>query len=161
MIVLFPPSLGARHDLRPLTRSRFPASYFAVSRLRRLIALALLALWLPATLHCALEEAGLEIAFVCHDHDDDQAHHHAPPSHTGAHCDDACHTLEGAAIKTVSAAKLVGQATPFLIARLPDPPEIPADHVCPERTAAPDELGRPWQFSTRAAPPARAPSVPV
>ena len=144
-----------------MTRSRFHASYFVVSRLRRLIALVLLAFWLPATLHCALEEAGLEIAFVCHDHDGDHAHHHAPPAHTGAHCDDACHTLEGAAIKTVSAVKLVGQPTPFLIARLPDPPEIPADHVCPERTDAPGELGRAWQFSTRAAPPARAPSASV
>jgi len=145
-----------------LTRFHFPDSFLTVSRLRRFIALALLALWLPATLHCALEEAGLEIAFVCHDHDEDQAHHDAPPAHTGAHCDDdACHTLEGAAIKTVSAAKLVGQATLFLIARLPDPPELPADHVCPERTDAPGELGRAWQFSTRAAPPARAPSAPV
>lgn len=149
---------------RPLTRRRFPGSFSAVSFLRRFIAVALLALWLPATLHCALEAAGLKIAFVCHDHDDGHGHSHpAPaPDHHGAQSDtDACHPLEDAAIKPTSVAKLVGQATFFLIALLPVPPELPVDRVCPERTDVPRELGRGWQFATRAAPPARAPSAPV
>lgn len=149
---------------RPLTRRRFPGSFSAVSFLRRFIAVALLALWLPATLHCALEAAGLKIAFVCHDHDDGHGHSHpAPaPDHHGAQSHtDACHPLEDAAIKPTSVAKLVGQATFFLIAFLPVPPELPVDRVCPERTDVPRELGRGWQFATRAAPLARAPSASV
>lgn len=118
---------------------------------RRIIAVLLLSLWLPATLHCTLEAAGLEIAFVCHDHE--------TPAAAANHCaDDACHAIEDASFTVFSLTKLVGTATLSVVALLPEPLELPADGVRPERTDVPRELQRSWQFSTRAAPPARAPS---
>ena len=121
-------------------------------RLRQLVALAVLALWLPATLHCALEAAGFEIVFVCHDHDTQAA--------SDNHCDDdACHAIEDAAYTAVALTKLVGDVLFSVVALLPEPLELPAAAISPERTDVPRELRRGWQFITRAAPPARAPSV--
>ncbi|MBL9189793.1 MAG: hypothetical protein JNK23_20090 [Opitutaceae bacterium] len=121
---------------------------------RRLIALLLLSLWLPATMHCALEAAGINIALLCHDHETQAA--------TESHCtDDACHAIEGEAYTPVSLVKLVGEVTLCVVALLPDPSELPDARISPERTDVPRELGRSWQFITRAAPPARAPSALV
>ena len=123
-------------------------------RLRRLLALTLLALWLPATLHCDLEAAGLEIAFVCHDH--------ATPTAAAAHCtDDACHALEEAAYTAFTLTKLVGVISLSVLALLPEPADLPAAALSPARTDVPLEVLRSWQFRTRAAPPARAPSASV
>lgn len=118
---------------------------------RRLIALLLLALWLPATLHCDLETAGVHIGIICHDHE--------TQAESDNHCtDDACHTLEASALTAFTLTKLVGSVTLSVVALLPTPLELPADSVRPERTDVPCELGRRWQFSRRAAPPARAPN---
>ncbi|MSU67033.1 MAG: hypothetical protein EXS40_00440 [Opitutaceae bacterium] len=126
-----------------------------MQRLRRLLALALVALWLPATLHCDLEAAGLEIAFVCHDHD-------TPEAAAAAHCtDDACHAIEDAAYTAVTFTKLVSGTVLSVVALLPEPLELPAAALSPASTDVPLEVPRSWQFSTRAAPPARAPSVAV
>jgi hypothetical protein len=112
-----------------------------VRPVRRLIALLLLALWLPATLHCDLETAGVQAA-------------------SDNHCtDDACHTLEASALTAFALTKLVSSVTLSVVALLPTPLELPADSVRPERTDVPRELGRRWQFSRRAAPPARAPNA--
>ena len=122
--------------------------------LRRLVAVLLLSLWLPATLHCALETAGLHLSFVCHDHETQAASEN--------HCaDDSCHAIEEASFTVFSLTKLVGTATLSIVALLPEPLELPPDGVRPERTDVPRELQRSWQFSTRAAPPARAPSATV
>ena len=132
-----------------------------MSFLRRFIAVALLALWLPATLHCDLEAAGLDIAFVCHDHDhaDDHGHSHPTPD-PADHCDgDACHTLEGTAINPTSVVKLVGEATFFLITLLPTPPENPVDRLCPERTDVPPEFVQGWRFVERCSAESAAPPV--
>ena len=140
-----------------------PCAFFAdVTRLRFIFALLLATLWLPATLHCQLEAAGLEIIFVCHDHDHDTAHDQVAPVSSADHCaDDACHALEGAALKAFTSVKLVGDATLFVLAHLPVPPETPAAGLSPERSDAPQELSRCWQFTTRAAPPSRAPTASV
>lgn len=122
--------------------------------LRRLIALVLVALWLPATLHCDLEAAGLEIGVLCHDHD--------TPEAAAAHCsDDACHAIEDAAYTAVVLTKLVGVISFSVLALLPEPPDLPAATLSPASTDVPLEVPRSWQFTTRAAPPARAPSVAV
>jgi hypothetical protein len=122
-----------------------------VPALRRLVAVLLLSLWLPATLHCALEAADIHIAIVCHDHDTQAASEN--------HCaDDSCHAIESASFTVFSLTKLVGTATLLVVARLAEPIELPPDGVRPERTDVPRELQRSWQFSTRAAPPTRAPS---
>lgn len=121
--------------------------------LRRLVALALLAVWLPATLHCDIETAGLAGVFACCD--DERS-----PAAANDHCDDdACKTVEDGAVKTDALAKLVHPAALIVIALLPPAAEIPACAVRPASTDAPPELGRSWQFSVRAAPPARAPDV--
>jgi len=122
-----------------------------VHRLRRLLALALLAIWLPATLHCDLEAAGLEIGVLCHDHD--------TPEAAAAHChDEACHAIEDAAYTAITLTKLVGVISLSIVALLPEPLELPAAALSPARTDTPRELLRGWQFTTRAAPPARAPA---
>lgn len=123
-------------------------------RRRSLTAWLLLALWLPATLHCALETAGVDIAFLCHDHDANES----PAEHCA---DDSCHALEGSALAAFTFTKLVGATIFSVVALLPEPIEVPSASVRPERTDVPRELQRSWQFYTRAAPPSRAPSVGV
>jgi len=137
-----------------LTTLPTPNSLASVLRLRRLLTFALLALWLPATLHCDLEAAGLALPFVCHDHD----------TATGLDlpcADDECHALDRASYTAFALTKLVSATVLSVLARLPDSIETPVDGVRPERTDVPRKLRRTWQFDTRAAPPARAPSALV
>ena len=122
-----------------------------MQRLCRILALALVALWLPATLHCDLEAAGLEIGVLCHDHD--------TPEAAAAHCtDDACHAIESAAYTAFTLTKLVSGTVLSVVALLPEPLALPTAALSPARSDVPRELQRSWQFTTRAAPPARAPS---
>ena len=127
---------------------------------RRLIALAMLAIWLPATLHCAMEAAGLEEWFGCHD----AAHHDTDPC-----ADDACHPIEGLAYKLDSSplkisaplAVAVSASNAFALVQLGLSPLItllqpPAEGVI-EIGAAPPEIARTWHFVARVALPARAP----
>lgn len=131
-----------------------PNSLPSVLRLRRLLTFALLALWLPATLHCDLEAAGLALPFICHDHD--------TATRSDRPCaDDDCHALDRASYTAFALTKLVSATVLSVLARLPESIETPVNGVRPERTDAPRELRRTWQFDTRAAPPARAPSALV
>lgn len=116
----------------------------------KLVAFLLLTLWLPATEHCALEDAGLT-------HGD---HHSA--SCKDVCQDDACHSIEGVSYAKASSDLLVqppsvsfacclldALSAPLAVEREPvslatDPPELQALH-------------RTWQFVRRAALPARAP----
>jgi hypothetical protein len=125
-----------------------------VIRFGRVLLFTLLALWLPATLHCKLEAAGV-FAEHCTD---------AGSSGDTGCTDDACPTIEDALYKD-SAAKLmvaapaechVGDVCAPLLAldRLAVEPAL-----SPIRHVPPLELRVAWQFLTRAAPPARAPSL--
>ncbi len=124
----------------------------AVKRLFSFAGLLLLAAWLPATQHCGLEAAGwLPETDVCHQ---DQ---HADQAHSSENCS----LIEEGAYQSFSfGLKVAEPAAPcacllqltFLSeVRLPlfeapavyPPPDLP---VC-------------WRFLTRAAPPARAPSL--
>lgn len=120
--------------------------------LRRLIALAVLAVWLPATLHCALEAAGLDAWFGCHEE----------AAHDADHCtDDACHAIEGFAYKPDAAAVRVPPPAPALLCHclLCLAPSLALPATEPATPAPePPALARSWQFVRRAAPPARAPS---
>ncbi len=143
-----------RPSSRELTTPPPNALFPPVHRLRRLLTFALLALWLPATLHCDLEAAGLALPFVFHDHD----------IATGSDrpcADDDCHALDRASYTAFALTKLVSATVLSVLARLPESIETPVNGVRPERTDAPRELRRTWQFDTRAAPPARAPSALV
>lgn len=116
----------------------------------KFVAFLLLTLWLPATEHCALEDAGLT-------HSD----HHSSSCKDVCQ-DDACHSIEGISYPKVSSDLRVLPPTvsfaycllsvlvaPVLVEREPvslatEPPELQA-------------LCRTWQFVRRAALPARAP----
>ena len=128
-----------------------------MSRLRQLVALAVLTLWLPATLHCALESAGFDGVFACADEHETGAHTHDEAPR------DACDVIEGAAFKP--AANTAALPRPALCACLlcfvTPPPAIdltPPVTGVSEFVAAPPEVARTWRFITRAAPPTRAPS---
>ena len=134
------------------------ANRSAVFRLTKLAALLLVALWLPATLHCALESA--DVAFLTHD---DHEHHHNVPADGHDDGGEAGHAIEYTAY-TASApslrAPLPSDALSAVIAALAwssavniEPPLSPARH------APPPELRVAWQFLFRAAPPVRAPAL--
>lgn len=127
-------------------------------RLTKLAALLVVALWLPATLHCALESA--DVAFLTHENHE---HHHDAPTDEHNDDGDAAHAIEYTAY-TASApslrAPLPSDALSAVIAALAwscaaniEPPLSPARH------APPPELRVAWQFLFRAAPPARAPAL--
>jgi hypothetical protein len=126
-----------------------------VIRFGRFLLFALLALWLPATLHCKLEAAG-----VFEEHCTDET-----TAATDAGCtDDACPTIEEGFYKD-SAAKLTIAApaechVPACCAHLLALDRLAVEPaLSPNRHVSPPELGVTWQFVTRAAPPARAPSL--
>lgn len=123
-------------------------------RLRTLLTLLLLAVWLPAALHCDLVAAGVVA---------EELPTAAPDS--GAECEDGfCHAVEGKIIRPDSAEfalqapalawidLLLGQLAPPL-------PAVGAVGLEPERSAVPPELRPTWQFVRRAASPPRAPSA--
>ena len=139
-----------------LTPLRPPLSCFSVLRFRQLACLLLVALWIPATAHCDFEAIGLDEIFHC------ATDHHAPTS--DAQPSDTCEVVESGWIKrapseidlTVPAAVCV-----CLICACTSAPVSLRDVAPPaltEHTAAPPELGRTWQFVSRAALSPRAPS---
>ncbi|MBL9200099.1 MAG: hypothetical protein JNL39_06305 [Opitutaceae bacterium] len=119
----------------------------------KLVAFLLLALWLPATEHCALESAGFTILA----HDD----HHSESCKDTCQ-DDACHSIEGVSYpKASSDLRVLPPTVSFaccLLSVLVAPAVVPREPV--SLATAPPELqalGRTWQFVRRAALPARAP----
>ena len=127
-----------------------------MSRFARTLLLLLVAAWLPVTLHCRLEAAGL-----LDQHDGccvmEQA---ATPA---SDCkDDVCPTVEEALYK--ESAQSLKVAAPAVaecfvcLAHLAEP-AVAEPILSPERHAPPLELAVAWQFIARAAPPARAPSL--
>src|SRR5262245_6350875 len=126
----------------------------AVQRFARILIFALLAVWLPTTLHCRAEAAGLfETREACCPEES---------TTTGSDCkDDLCATLEGALYKEqaatfqLAAPVLAGglDLTAFLLVV----PATDAPAVSPPAHAPANELAVRWQFIERAAPPARAP----
>ncbi|OHE81172.1 MAG: hypothetical protein A3G75_01020 [Verrucomicrobia bacterium RIFCSPLOWO2_12_FULL_64_8] len=124
-------------------------------RLHSLVALVLVAFWLPATLHCGLEAAGIWTQAGC-----------CPPEESGASdcATDNCSMIEGGAY--FLARGLLNAPAPVLAAlaglcRLTEiaPESIVVLSVSPDRSGAPPELVRTWQFAARAALPPRAPST--
>lgn len=119
-------------------------------RLLKAACLLLLAVWLPATLHCQLEAAGLHaLAEECCDHGSQGC------------ADSVCPSVEENLIKDTSPVSA------------PAAPDGCNCHLCGlsavvrltcataslsvSETAPPPELAAGWQFSARAVAPARAP----
>lgn len=127
-----------------------------VNKLLKSIALLLLALWLPATLHCSLEAAGLE--FEGHEE-------HASASATGAAChDDACDVVEGGSyVKALASLRAMPPAlfvnAGLLLASVSGPVDEVVTDVWREAPAEVRVLQCCWSFVRRTALPARAPDA--
>ncbi len=126
-------------------------------RFRAFAALVLLALWLPATLHCALEEAGLLHADGC------------CAEQNVDHCDtDACAILETGFVNSTSPgtlllakdAALLNCCCLLCVAPVFDvsAPLAPAVEYFVQTERAVNWLPT-WSFAHRLALPARAPSL--
>ena len=130
-----------------------------VSPLRHIIAIVLLALWLPTTQHCGLEAAGLIAAEVPHGAD-------AGCCQTGGGpcTHDGCNVVESSLIK--SSNEVIKVPTPslaactcFLCLQLL-PPVVAVEPIFAVTASDSPEHWIPvWQFVRRAAPLSRAPSL--
>lgn len=134
-----------------------------MSRFVRALLFVLVACWLPATLHCRLEAAGLFDlhASTCDEHPGEHAH--AEPSSDDCQ-DNICPTVESALYKESCAPfALIAPAThdclQLALAWANLAARDAASPLCPDRFPPPEKLAVTWQFSTRAAPPARAPGL--
>lgn len=126
-----------------------------------MIALVLLALWLPATSHCALEALSEHVGEVCATLCSHDAVHDADSGRPAA---DACAAVEDGAVKADSAA--IAAPAPMLFALacldcLRAAILTEADAVEPAAYAAahPDDWVPRRHIESRAAAPARAPGL--
>ena len=121
---------------------------------KTIISLIILAIWLPATLHCKLENLpGLSFLICCSDED-------ATP-HQEDDCDtDGCAWVESALYKTPDNGPLVAPVVLVLSAFVaaPDDKELAEPESNFRLNLFPPELPQNWHFSRRAAPQPRAPS---
>ena len=126
-----------------------------VKWLKTMTVLTMLALWLPATNHCRLEQIPGLSFLVCCDHE-------AAAPHQDNDCDtDGCAQFENGLYK-VDDARAVAVVPAFVgavfllptVEQTPPPPPLLSDFS----TVASPELPGTWQFSFRTALPPRAPS---
>lgn len=115
----------------------------------------LVALWLPATMHCQLEAAGMGES----QHDSCCT---GATADSGADCfGDACANIENSLIK--DSAPELHLAAPVTVCPFGGAALVRAARtepiLSPKRHAPPLALKVAWQFIERAAPPARAPSL--
>lgn len=121
----------------------------------RVAAWMLLACWLPAVLHCALEVLPGFTSLQCCCGDA------APGTPGPAGSPDACASLESGFIKheDEGVSRLILPVWPALIKGLvPEAGAATAAFVFTSLPASPPELPRAWQFFWRTAPQPRAPS---
>ncbi len=131
-----------------------------MKRWSKLVALLLLALWLPATMHCDLEAAGLDA--LAHGGHGDHADHGSSPCQNDC-ATDSCHTVEGYSFtKAVNPLRALPPPVLTLCSLLLLVPPAPLEPgMAAPREGADDTdllvLHRTWSFAHRAALPARAP----
>jgi hypothetical protein len=154
-----PDGSNPRHARRIDNRARRALSA-SVHPARRIAAILLMALWLPALLHCRLEAAGLAFGAECCDDA-----HGSPAADSEPCADDSCDVAEGDFTKPTSSS--LAAPAPILCTCLIFPAIIsspialsppPVTGVA-ESAAAPPEIARSWVFVSRAALPPRAPSL--
>lgn len=129
-----------------------------VLRFTKLVSLLLAALWLPATLHCQLESLGLHVLFSC----PEQAAHtdHASENDCAY---DGCKTVESGQIafsqSKIIPALLSASVCVFVHCLLHHAPcaATPETFAIHQNETLP--IQRTWQFTRRAALPARAPDL--
>lgn len=128
---------------------------YSVSRIGKLTAVLMLALWLPATMHCQLEMlTGLKALACC-------LHEDAAP-HQDNDCEqDSCAVVEAGlypAIISVTKAPIPCLALVFLLPDL-ESFAVSAPNSVDLIGPAPLGLSQQWQFAWRTALPPRAPST--
>jgi hypothetical protein len=123
---------------------------------RKLLALLLAVVWLPATAHCSLEAVGWHFGHDC------VSAEHAGAG-TGSDCDDCavCQSVERGCC--ASSTRIAVPTSPWTDAAAPDfciraVPPIQARDV-PTAISPGSGPPCPWQFFLRAAPSPRAPSL--
>lgn len=131
-----------------------------MSRLSTLAALLLVALWLPATLHCQLEGAGLDEFFSCASHASADDDNHAHPDGC---TDSVCQTVESGEYsftkQRITLAQPLASACLYHLCLLQLSAPTPA-RVCVSLTIDPVPPWQPsWHFVRRTALPARAPDL--
>lgn len=121
-------------------------------------AFLLLAVWLPATNHCALEASGALEALAC-DHEeasDTEACAHECTADVCARVETASFGKDGKALKVLPPPPALAALILALAPAKPGPdPSPPAREDSPET----QRLLRTWAFTQRAAVPARAPDL--
>ncbi len=131
-----------------------PVNWFAKS-----VAVLLLALWVPATMHCGLESLpGIEFLSCCLQ---DDAKSGPAPAHQDNDCEtDACATVESGLYKQEDSAQPLSLPLLALAVwiRAAEPITDSTPALIPA-SSAPPELPKVWQFSHRTALPPRAPSL--
>lgn len=146
-------------DKWQLTKNRKYPSVPTVFTLRRIIAIVLLALWLPTTQHCGLEAAELIAAETPHGAEAKCCEMgDSPCTHDG------CNVVESSLVKSsndtlkVPTPSLAGCAC-FLCLQLV-PPGLAAEPIFAiTASESPEHWVPVWQFVRRAAPQVRAPSL--
>lgn len=124
-----------------------------MARLARIVSVVLLALWLPATLHCALEASGI-LGVACADE--------GCSSSDSACVSDGCVALESAQYHAADSARVsapLAHACVAAVCAALAVPIVPAptDGVTPVPATSPTWVPT-WHFARRAAPPSRAPA---
>lgn len=128
---------------------KLSAVVWVLNRVKRVLAMALLAMWLPATSLCLLENAGL-----ISKNDDCPAGQASESS--------PCCALASATYKMIERPARAIPPPALVIAWFVDPPQLvlpPTLFAVTESGVSPPELPQSWQFSSRAALMPRAPSV--
>ena len=122
---------------------------------KKVVAMVLLALWLPATMCCALEQAGVPLFAQCCVDDTAGTAPETPCTETGC-CplESAAYKIEQTAVRVVAPSALVLDALTTLFAGAQNLPAVPVVPVF-----VPPELPVTWQFFFRTALPPRAPSL--
>jgi hypothetical protein len=130
-----------------------------VFRLFKIVSLVLVALWLPATLHCRLETLGFDGVFGCPEQTSGKTHH-ADENDCSR---DSCQVVESGHF-FFSKTKITPASLPaldcnfvFCLFRVIPPFVESPVFSCAQNEPLP--LQRTWQFTRRAALPARAPDA--
>ena len=134
-----------------------PGIILTVTWFTKCIAALLLALWVPVTMHCALELVpGLGFIQTCCGDDKDEAE---PADHDCSQ--DLCSAIESGFYKVDDYPALAPSQALLLVFTVwnlaAEPPAITPPLSPPD--PSPPELPRSWQFSHRTALPPRAPSA--
>ena len=143
---------------KKLTNSPPSPLHGDVSLFRRVIAIALLALWLPVTQHCGLEAAGLVSAHVPHPAPAQCCDTGGPCSHDGCSLVESGLTKPGTELSKLPAPAFFVLAS-FLCLQFSAPDSLSEPALVVADSEQPLDWVPAWQFVRRAAPLSRAPSL--